>query len=166
MIKPFTKASVDYLKSYKYKLRNSKTQTEVANKGQLSPALNAIMFVIGISGIPVAFFGNYQLGIVFLLMLFFPIIRWVNGTPQKIMFNYLNQQLQGVDLDKIHLFKFTEEESLAYATAFEEGTVEHTLNLMMVRKDGVEMKLFSFTNRKKEKPGATLLLNEMNTWLD
>ena len=165
-MKRLDQKNVDFIKSYNYDVIVHHNRMLITDNDHNNPVINIVMIVIGLAGIPiVAYMGNYQIGIIFLLLLAIPIIRIVNRKPKKTVFDFLNQRIRKVSVGDIREFRYVTSEALAYATAMEEGVTEYTLTLEMVNNNGVATELLSFIDREEKKPGAENLLNEMNSWL-
>lgn len=164
-MKRLDQKSVDFIKSYNYDVIIHHYRMLITDNDQSSPVINIVMIVVGLTGIPIAFLGNYQIGIVFLLLLAVPIFRIANSKSKKTKFDFLNQRIRKTDIADIREFRYIKSEALTYATAMEDGVTEYTLTLEMVKKNGVATELLSFIDRDENKPGAEELLNEMNGWL-
>lgn len=159
------KDTIEFLKSYNYTVKVKNQVITVMDKNYSTVWQNVIMIIIGLTGFPIAFVGNYEIGILFILFLLIPIVRMIKNKPKKVTFELVANRINGIYLSEIKEFRYSQEETYAYATPFEKGTKEYTLDLEMVNKNGIPTKIMSFIDREEEKPGAQALLKMMNGWL-
>lgn len=165
-ISPFKSSSIQFIKDYNFKVITNPKKIIIIDKDHKHPISNTIMIILGLAGIPICYAGSYEIGIIFLLLLLFPIIRIANNRPKKVVFDFANQTIQNVKLIDIRKFVFVRSEVLAYASAFEKGVIDYSLTLQMVNKNNIGIDLMTFIDRQEVKPGAELLLQQMNEWLN
>lgn len=165
-MKSLDKATVEFLKSYNYTVNVSPETIVIIDKNYTKMWQNVIMIIIGLSGFPIAFAGSYEIGILFILLLSIPIIRIANNKPKQVTFELVSNRVNGIYFTEIKEFRYAEEENYAYATPFEKGTKEYTLDLELVNKNGVPTKILSFIDREEKKPGAAAFLSALNGWLN
>ena len=160
-----SKSDIDFLESYNYKIDQQEDAVYIHNSNYHIVIGNAILFLVGLAGIPLAIGGHYKVGLLLLLLLTIPIMRLLRNAPRKIQINFVTKQINNIPLNAIAQFRFSSSEAFAHASPFEKGTVEYTLDLEMVKKDRKVIKLLSFVDREERKEGAEKLLKVFNSWL-